>query len=174
MSVDYIEKNSSDTAVPKPHVEVTDLTSEAEKSWPAISNGVVGKGHLKRPAANSAPGSVSPGTGGTNPRRSQATRSVNSTPDSAVTASSVINPRTDGDTSSDWTIKRNGKNVSPNSVTNTTTPMRLNKSGYPVIVKAPVTGKRGKNSALFGSIIPSTTSNIFQSIATDSSATMDQ
>ena len=173
MFVDYVEKNSSDTAIPipKPLGEIPALPAEADK-WPIVGNGAVEKGHLKRPA-NSAPGSVSPGTGGTNPRRGQSARSRNSTTGSASPASSVINPRTDGDIPSEWLIKKGGKNVSPNSVTDTTTPLRWNKSGYPVIAAVPTTGNRGKKNAIFGAILQSPTTNLFQALATDSSANMD-
>ena len=172
MSVAYIEKNSSDTAVPKPLVEVTALTSEVDRQWPIVGDDAVGKGHLKRPA-NSAPGSVSPGAGGTNPRRGPSARSGNSAPDSASPASSVINTCTEGDTPAVWMTKKGGKNVSPNAVTDAVTPLRYNNSGYPLIVAAPTTEKIGKKKALFGSCIKSPTSNSFQALATDSSASMD-
>ena len=171
MSVVFVEKNSGHTAVPITPVGATASGSDVDVAWPALGDGAGLKGNLKR-AAGSAPGSASPGTGGTNPRRSQATRLVN-TPDSAGTASSVVNPRTDGDTSSDWTTKRNGKNVSPNSVMNATTPMRLNRSGYPVLAAVPTTVHRGRNNALFGALILSPSSNSFNALSTDSSASMD-
>ena len=142
MSVDYIEKNSGDTAIPKPLGELTALASDAD-NWPIVGDDAMGKGQHKRPA-NSAPGSVSPGTGGTNPRRGPSARSGNSIPDSSSPGSSVINTRTDGDTPSEWITKKGGKNASPNSVTDATTPLRYNRSGYPVIVTVPTTEKIGK------------------------------
>ena len=169
MHTDFVEKNSSATAVPKPIVVATD--SEVDK-WPVVGDGTVVKGHLKR-TAHSAPGSVSPGTGGTNPRRGQSARSGNSTPDNASPGSSVFNSRTESDTPSEWITKRGGKFVSPNSVADTTTPLKLNMSGYPIIAAVPGNEKRGKRSALFGALIPSPTSNLFQALATDNSANMD-
>ena len=171
MSVDYTEKNSSDTAVPKPLGDVTSLTSEVDRQWPIVGDDAVGKGQLKRPA-DSAPGSVSPGTGGTNPRKDQSTCSGNSIISSANSASGAINLSTDSDSPSGWLTKRGGKSVSPNSVADTTTPLRFNKSGYPIIATVPTAGNRGKKSALFGALL-SPTSNSFQALATDSSASMD-
>ena len=172
MSVVYVEKNSSDTAIPKTPGGAAASGTEVDEAWPALGDGAGVKGHLKR-AASSAPGSARPGTGGTNPRRVQTTRSGISAPGSASPGSSVINSGTDGDAFSDWTTKRNGKNVSPNSGNNTATPLRLNKSGYPVITAALPTVHRGKNKALFGAMLQSSTSNSFNALSTDSSASMD-
>ena len=64
------------------------------------------KGQLKRPA-HSAPGSVSPSTGGTNPRRGQSTRSGNGAPDCASPGSGVANSRANSETpsASEWLTK---------------------------------------------------------------------
>ena len=172
MRVVFVEKDSGLTAVPKTPSGATASVTDVDEVWPGLGDDTGVKSHRKR-AASSTPGSASPGTGGANSRRSQANRTVTSTSDSAGNASSFINPCADGDTPAEWTVKRNGKNVSPIPVSNTTTPMRFNKSGYPVVTTVPTTAHRGKNNALFGAILRSPPSNSFDALATDTSASMD-
>ncbi len=115
-------------------------------------------------------------TGGTNPRKGPSTRNGIGATNSASPSPSTsgFKASTDSATNSEWLTRLGGKNISPSALTANTTPLRFNRSGYPIVDKAPVQERRGKSSALFGALISPTTSNRFQSLATDSSANMDQ